>query len=128
MRCSLCETLGHNKKGCPSARNQGGRAGTSSVGGETAENASSTTSGGRAGTSGNASAATTENASVAATGSATATSNMESGTFTQPITDPSTQQSTNIAGGPKRKTNEPRRCGANAGSKRPKATRYVWNY
>ncbi|OIT34677.1 hypothetical protein A4A49_60490 [Nicotiana attenuata] len=59
MRRSLCKTLGHNKKGCPSARNQGGKAGTSSVG-----------------------------------------------------------------GGPKRKTNEPRRGGANAGSKRPKTVGY----
>ncbi|XP_070038024.1 uncharacterized protein [Nicotiana tomentosiformis] len=97
-------------------RNQGGRAGTSSVGGEIAENASSTAVGGRAGTSGSASAATA--------GSTTTTSTMESGTFTQPITNPSIQQSTNVARGPKRKTNEPRRGGANTGSKRPKATGY----
>ncbi|XP_070032996.1 uncharacterized protein [Nicotiana tomentosiformis] len=42
MRYFLCKTLGHNKKECPSARNQGGSAGTSSVGDETTENASST--------------------------------------------------------------------------------------
>nr|XP_016487425.1 PREDICTED: uncharacterized protein LOC107807531 [Nicotiana tabacum] len=107
MRCLLCKTLGHNKKGCPLARNQGGRAGTSLVGGEITENVSSTTACGRAGTSESA--------------SAVATSTMESGTFTQPITNLSTQQSTNVAGGPKRKTNEPRRGGANARSKRPKA-------
>ncbi|XP_075111392.1 uncharacterized protein LOC107761863 [Nicotiana tabacum] len=57
-------------------------------------------------------------------GSATSPSTMESGTFNPPITDPSTQQSTNVAGGPKRKTNEPRRGGANVGSKRPKTTGY----
>ncbi|XP_019237532.1 PREDICTED: uncharacterized protein LOC109217722 [Nicotiana attenuata] len=101
-----------------------GKAGTSSVGGETVENASSTAAGGSASAAAAGSASEAAAGSAATAGSATAPLTMESGTFTQPITDPSTQQSTNVARGPKRKTNEPRKGGANAGSKRPKVAEY----
>nr|XP_009789849.1 PREDICTED: uncharacterized protein C11orf24 homolog [Nicotiana sylvestris] len=119
-------------------RNQGGRAGTSSVGDETAESgtAASAVAGSASAAVGSASvpaagsSAAAGSASVPAAGSssvagsAATPSTMESVTFTPPIIDPSTQQSANVAGGPKRKTNEPRRGGANAGFKRPKAAGY----
>ncbi|XP_009787541.1 uncharacterized protein [Nicotiana sylvestris] len=132
MRCSLCKTLGHNKKGFPLTRNQGGRAGTSSVGGETAESgtATSTATGSASATAGSTlvpaagSSTIAGSASVPTAGSSTTPSTMESVAFTLLIIDPSTQQSTNITGGPKRKTNEPRRGGVNVGSKRPKTAGY----
>ncbi|OIT19078.1 hypothetical protein A4A49_47335 [Nicotiana attenuata] len=79
-------------------KNQEGRAGTSSGRGKTTESG------------------------TAAAGSASTIP--ASASTTPAILDPSTQQSTNVARGPKRKTNEPRRGGANAGSKRTKTAGY----
>ncbi|OIT38859.1 hypothetical protein A4A49_64504 [Nicotiana attenuata] len=127
MRCSLCKTLGHNKKGCPSAvsinvcfvtnieriqllvivllcvcrktKREGLELCSVPAGrGETAESG------------------------TAAAGSASTIP--ASASTTPAILDPSTQQSTNVARGPKRKTNEPRRGGANARSKRTKTAGY----
>ncbi|XP_060182484.1 uncharacterized protein LOC132612179 [Lycium barbarum] len=147
MTCSVCNTMRHNKEGCPIAKSSGASSSTAAAGATnatttvgpvgatntaatagptaaTATDGGSVSAGGRDGAisdaRGGGRGGATTGASASASGATTSTPT-NAGANTQK-TQSSTQQSTSTAG-PKKKTYSVRSGGTNPGYKKPPQTR-----
>ncbi|WMV28205.1 hypothetical protein MTR67_021590, partial [Solanum verrucosum] len=112
MKCSVCKTFGHNKKGCPTLKNAaaGTSAATSNVAAGTSV-ASAATAGSQSSVNAGPNAGCTPSAGSSACPSAGCTPS--AGLI-------SAQQSTSSAGGQKRKTSTTLRGGATLAYKKPR--------